>query len=140
MMYQCGLISASTNTPPLARALETSVTEMERCGAGSDAFVVHDLAFHKTLAQACGNPLFMVLNEALHGVFEASIRRRRHDADPYHFGALVEAHRKVASAVQDQDGSRAMAAMRDHFAQAELVATLLELDGAQDHGAAASSS
>jgi len=111
-------------------ALEAAVLAMERCGPGSDAFVIHDLAFHEALAQACGNPLFVVLNRALHGIFEASIRRgRRHYADPYHFGALVEAHRRVAAAVRDRDAAGAEAAMRDHFAQAELVAVLLELDG-----------
>ena len=92
--------------------------------------MVHDLAVHETLAQASGNPLFMVLNGALHGVFEASIRRgRRHYTDPDHFGTLVEAHGRVAVAVRNQDA--AAAAMREHFAQAELVAILLELDGSE---------
>lgn len=122
-------LAATHRRDAQATALEASVTEMKRCGPGSDAFVVHDLAFHETLAQASDNPLFMVFNQALHGVFEASIRRGRHHyADPYHFGALVEAHRKVATAVRHQNAAAAATAMREHFAQAELVAMLLELD------------
>lgn len=116
-----------------ASVLERTVTEMERCGPGNDTFVAQDLVFHETLAQASGNPLFVVLSQALHGAFEASIRRGQHHyADPYHFGALVDAHRRVAVAVRDQDAAGASAAMREHFAQAELVAMLLELDSS--HG------
>lgn len=137
MEIQAAGLAATHRSAAQASVLEGTVTEMERCGPGRDTFVVHDLAFHEALAQASGNPLFVVLNRALHGVFEASIRRgRRHYADPYHFGALVEAHRRVAVAVRDQDASGAAAAMREHFAQAELVAMLLELDGSEagEHG------
>lgn len=127
---QAAGLAATHRSALQASALEATVTEMELCGPASDAFVIHDLAFHETLAEASGNPLFVVLGRALHGVFEASIRRgQRHYADPYHFGALVEAHRRVAAAVRDQDAPAAAAAMREHFAQAELVAILLDLDG-----------
>lgn len=134
---QAAGLAATHRSAAQASALEGTVTEMERCGPGSDAFVVHDLRFHETLAQASGNPLFAVLDGALHVVFEASIRRGRHHyADPYHFGALVDAHRRVAVAVRNRDASGAAAAMREHFAQAEQVAMLLELDGSEgkEHG------
>ncbi|EYB67201.1 hypothetical protein DEIPH_ctg047orf0002 [Deinococcus phoenicis] len=129
---QAASLAAMHRSAAQAAALEGTVTGMERSGPGGDAFVTHDLAFHETLAQASGNPLFAVLNRALHRVFESSIRRGQHHyADPYHFGALVEAHRKVAAAVRNQDAPGAAAAMREHFAQAELVAMLLELDSGE---------
>ena len=85
-----------------------------------------DLALHRVVAEASGNPLVVFILDGLAGLLRAvrvsSLLHRRSRGDEV--GPVIEAHRAIVDAIADGDPLRAAAAMRDH-----LVTTSREFDG-----------
>jgi GntR family transcriptional repressor for pyruvate dehydrogenase complex len=74
-----------------------------------------DVAFHRKIAEATGNALFLVLIDSL-GEVLFTIRRKTLD-NPGRGAVALEAHRAVARALQKRDAAGAVQAMRDHLAE-----------------------
>lgn len=72
-----------------------------------------DVAFHRAIAEATGNPLFLVLVDSLGDVL-LDIRRATL-GDPARGRVALEAHRAVAEALERRDADLAVAAMRAHL-------------------------
>lgn len=83
------------------------------------AFVAYDLAFHRTLAEATGNPFYVVLIEACRAAFAASmdagLRRRFGRAG---LERVHRVHAEIVAAVQSRDAAGAADAMTRHFDEA----------------------
>ena len=72
-----------------------------------------DVAFHRSIAEATGNPLFLVLVDSLSDVlFEI---RRATLGNPKRGAVAVEAHRAVLEAIEHRDVEGAEQAMRAHL-------------------------
>lgn len=74
-----------------------------------------DVAFHRKIAEATGNELFLVLIDSLGDVL-FTIRRKTLD-NPGRGAVALDAHRAIAVALQKRDAEAAIRAMRDHLAE-----------------------
>lgn len=97
--------------------LHTHLRDLE--GAGDDrAFHRADLALHRAVAAASGNPLMTLILDALapllHDVRTRSLRNRR--ARGEELGPVIDQHRAVVAAIEAADPGAAAAAMRHHLA------------------------
>jgi Transcriptional regulators len=98
-------------------AMQAAIDEMRERPAQPAGYVDADLAFHRALAAATGNPLWSALLDSLNDLLrryrEASFRGRE--------SALraVRQHQKILDAVKNQDASGAAAAMRQHLRYSE---------------------
>lgn len=72
-----------------------------------------DLAFHRAIAEATGNELFLVLVDSVGDVL-LDIRRATL-VDPRRVDVALKAHRKVVRALQARDEPAAIDAMREHL-------------------------
>lgn len=79
----------------------------------AEAASAADVAFHRAIAAATGNPLFLVLVDSLGDVL-LQIRRATLD-DPERGRVAVAAHRAIADALLVRDAEGAVARMRDHL-------------------------
>jgi GntR family transcriptional regulator, transcriptional repressor for pyruvate dehydrogenase complex len=79
----------------------------------ADAASAADVAFHRGIAEATANPLFLVLVDSL-GEVMFHIRKATLD-DPERGRTAVAAHRRIAEALAARDVVGAVAAMRDHL-------------------------
>jgi GntR family transcriptional repressor for pyruvate dehydrogenase complex len=79
----------------------------------ADAASAADVDFHRAIAEATANPLFLVLVDSL-GEVMLHIRRATLD-DPRRGETAVAAHRRIAQALIARDLPGAVAAMKDHL-------------------------
>jgi DNA-binding FadR family transcriptional regulator len=98
-------------------AIRRALAEIERARkAGRDA-AGEDLAFHLTIAQATGNPLFLELLRFLNQFLYIGIRVGRANEDQraeFSEQTRVE-HMAIASAIERQDPEAAAAAAKNHM-------------------------
>ena len=82
------------------------LNDLERC---SDA----DVAFHRAIAEATGNELFLVLVDSLGDVM-LHIRRATL-VDPRRGAVALAAHRRIAKALVSKDAATAVQEMKEHL-------------------------
>lgn len=82
--------------------------DMQANAYDADVAIQHDVRFHETLAEACGNPLLRSLSRSigllLHANFQLAIQVDNA------FIRNLEDHRKIAEAIQNRDPEAARAA------------------------------
>lgn len=114
--------------PALARmaALKARRDDVEQLfrlaakAAASDDADGHELwdgAFHRKIAQAAGNALFLALFDAVDHVRERQpwrVMRQRARSAPRHL-LYVDQHERIVAAIAARDPARAASAMRDHL-------------------------
>lgn len=101
--------------------------DMEETGAAGDlaAFLEHDVAFHRTLLQTSGNPMFAGLCDVVEEVLRG--RTDHHLMPPQPKPEARDLHTRVARAVASGDADDARTAMTALCL--EVVATIAELGG-----------
>jgi GntR family transcriptional repressor for pyruvate dehydrogenase complex len=109
----------------LSRLLEL----MEQEDACPREYVALDLLFHRTLAEATGNPVFFVLIEALADLLIRS--RLRAIQAPGGLGESLEGHKAICRAVEEGNPQLARAAMRQHLGSTKSRLSWLEGTGSQ---------
>jgi Transcriptional regulators len=87
-------------------------------------FLVHDVAFHRAVASASGNPTLATLVEMVSTVLYE--RRRETIARAHDFNEALELHRQVYRAIRSRQPDEARAAMRDHIIRAQRAFALEE--------------
>lgn len=92
---------------------ETIVLFENEC-ADLEKSVLHDLAFHRALATATHNELFLVLHDSI-GKMLIEVRRRNLSRGRKERRLVVEMHRRIGDAVAAHDPEAAREAMRDHL-------------------------
>lgn len=82
-----------------------------------ESFVVHDIAFHDLILDACGNSFLRILLDPL----QALLKERRTETSrvPAVQEHAIEMHAAVLAALRTQDPDRAHAAMSAHMDQTE---------------------
>lgn len=110
-----GLAAERCREDQLAPIAE-ELAEMFATAEDPEAFLIHDIRFHRAVAQACGNPILASLMESIAGgLYEE--RRVRVGTAANRQSTLV-AHRKLYHAVRRRDAVAARAAMETHLAAA----------------------
>jgi GntR family transcriptional repressor for pyruvate dehydrogenase complex len=98
-------------------AMQSAIEEMRARPAQPAGYVDADLAFHRALAFATGNPLWGALLDALNDL----LRRYREASFRGLDSALLAArqHQEILDAVQNHDAAAATEAMRLHLQRSE---------------------
>jgi DNA-binding FadR family transcriptional regulator len=105
-------LAASRATREQCAALASAVSDMAVHGRNGDleAYLVADVAFHRTLLEASGNEMVRALGDV---VAEVLAGRTHHDLMPARPNpAAIALHDDVARAVRNGDGTAAERAMR----------------------------
>jgi DNA-binding FadR family transcriptional regulator len=111
-------LAAHHATPEQCGELTAAVIGMSVTGQTGDleAYLAHDIAFHRVLLEASGNELFAGLTDV---VAEVLAGRTHHQLMPSRpEPAAIRLHGDVAEAVSARDPVRAEAAMREILAEA----------------------
>lgn len=98
-------------------AISDEVTGMFASLEDPQAFLVHDIRFHRAVATACGNPILASVVEMVSGMFYEQRRRtaaRARDRRP-----AAEMHRQIYQSIRDRDRTRAGQLMNEHLQLAE---------------------
>jgi len=81
------------------------------------AFLQHDIAFHRALAACCGNPIVTTLVDMVSELFRQQRRQtinRAHDLKE-----AADEHRRIYLAIRANDADRARRMMTEHLMRAE---------------------
>jgi GntR family transcriptional repressor for pyruvate dehydrogenase complex len=96
-------------------------------------FLVHDIAFHRAVAAASGNPTLATLVEMVSAIL---YERRRDTIERAHdFNEALELHRKVYRAIRARNPEEAREAMREHIVRAQRAFALEEAQQQEDNKA-----
>jgi GntR family transcriptional repressor for pyruvate dehydrogenase complex len=93
------------------RTLETTIPDLETAKS-LDRRVEADLLFHRTLAEATGNPVFPLLLDTVAGLLRAS---RVASIGTHGVAAAVEGHREILEAMRSRNPKAAREAMLRHL-------------------------
>jgi GntR family transcriptional repressor for pyruvate dehydrogenase complex len=111
-----GLAAERARTDQLASIAE----EVADCFASVDdaqAFLVHDIRFHRAVAAASGNPILASVVEMVSALF---YERRRQTADRARdLREPAQLHRRIYQAIRARDRERAQALMNEHLLHAQ---------------------
>jgi len=107
-----GLAAERAKADDLAAIAE----EVAECFASLEdpqAFLVHDIRFHRAVAAASGNPILASVVEMVSAIF---YERRRQTADRAHdLRGPAQLHRRIYQAIRARDRERAQAMMNEHL-------------------------
>jgi len=121
-----GLAAERVTEDDIARIDETIVLLENECH-DLEKSVQHDLAFHRSLATATHNELFLVLHDSM-GEMLLEVRRRNLSRGPTERRLVVDMHRRIRDAVAAHDPEAAKQAMREHLEHVQ--ATWSDQEGA----------
>ena len=79
------------------------------------AFLVHDIRFHRLVAAASGNQIVAALVEMVAELYYERRRQTAERATGRNLHDAAELHRRVYQAIRAKDSERAMAAMNEHL-------------------------
>jgi GntR family transcriptional repressor for pyruvate dehydrogenase complex len=113
-------LAAQRATPAEIARIEESVTTMTASVDDLESCVEADLAFHRALAAASHNELFLVLHDSI-GEALLEVRRRKLARGVQQRAECARAHRAILAAVTARDPGAAQAAMRSHLSELESV-------------------
>ena len=113
--------AAERATPDQVIALSDETTAMYASLAEPDAFLVHDIRFHRAIGAAANNPVLASLVEMVSSIFY----KARHETVRFATDLRVAAdeHRAIYQAIRSHDADRARQAMTDHLRRAERAQT-----------------
>ncbi|HEX3438246.1 MAG TPA: FadR/GntR family transcriptional regulator [Pseudacidobacterium sp.] len=98
-------------------ALAEEVTEMYATFHEPQEYLIHDMRFHRTIAEASGNPILAVLMEtitaALYDERRKTVERSRD------LKQSAEIHREIYRAIRSRNAKEARAVMERHLKMAE---------------------
>ena len=98
-------------------AMADEVTGMFAALEDPQAFLVHDIRFHRAVASGSANPILASLVEMVSAIF---YERRRRTADrARNLRATAEMHRQIYQAIRARDRARAEQLMGEHLLRAQ---------------------
>ncbi len=118
-----GLAAEHATSEQLA-TLADEIAEMYATLSDPQEYLVHDIRFHRAVAEASGNPTLATLVEMVSAVM---YERRRETIDRAHdFSESLEFHQQVYRAIRARQPDEARAAMREHIVRAQRAFALEE--------------
>jgi GntR family transcriptional repressor for pyruvate dehydrogenase complex len=118
-----GLAAERASGDQLA-AMSDEIAEMFATLEDPQQFLVHDIAFHRAVAAASGNPTLATLVEMVSAVMYE--RRRETIGRAHDFNEALELHRDIYRAIRAKKPDEARAAMREHIDRARKAFALEE--------------
>ncbi|HKB10400.1 MAG TPA: FadR/GntR family transcriptional regulator [Vicinamibacterales bacterium] len=112
-----GLAAERATSDQLA-ALADEVASLFALMHEPQAFLVHDVSFHRGVAASSGNPILAALIEMVSALYYERRRKTAERAVPRDRRAAAEAHRRIYQAIRGRDADAARRAMHDHLVEA----------------------
>jgi GntR family transcriptional regulator, transcriptional repressor for pyruvate dehydrogenase complex len=108
--------AAERATPEDLAVMEQTLTQMREHIDDLEVCAQADLAFHRALALATHNELFLMLHDSMYAPL-IEVRRHNLARGVTRRRKTVTAHRKILSAVRHGDAGQAAAMMREHLGE-----------------------
>ncbi len=118
LMFETGLVGLAAERATRAQIvrLEQALAAQEAAVGDAARFVAADIAFHRTIAEVAGNPIYTAVSEAmLEWAFSQYPRMLRVKGAE---ALTLDEHRAVLARVRAGDKAGAVAAMRAHLTRA----------------------
>src|SRR5690349_18110301 len=117
-------LAAERATGDQLATLAEEIAEMFAALKDPQQFLVHDIAFHRAVASASGNPTLATLVEMVSAIL---YERRRDTIERAHdFNEALDLHRKIYRAIRARKPEEAREAMREHIVRAQRAFALEE--------------
>src|ERR1044071_7630396 len=117
-------LAAERATGDQLATMSEEIAEMFAALKDPQQFLVHDIAFHRAVAAASGNPTLATLVEMVSAIL---YERRRDTIERAHdFNEALELHRRVYRAIRSRNAEEAREAMREHIVRAQRAFALEE--------------
>jgi GntR family transcriptional repressor for pyruvate dehydrogenase complex len=111
-------LAAERATPEQLATMADAVTSLFALMNEPQAFLVHDVDFHRTVAASSGNPILAALIEMVSALYYERRRQSAERAANRDLRAAAEAHRRIYQAIRTRDVEAARRAMHDHLIEA----------------------
>ena len=120
MLLECSLaaLAAERGKREHLTSLAEEVAELYATVDDPAEYLIHDVRFHRTIAQASGNPILAALMETI----TASLydRRRKTVEHAHDLKDSAEMHREIYRAIRAKDATAARKAMQHHLQMAQI--------------------
>lgn len=117
-------LAAEHATGEQLATLADEIAEMYASLNDPQEYLVHDIRFHRAIAEASGNPTLATLVEMVSAVM---YERRRETIERAHdFSESLDLHQQVYRAIRARQPEEARAAMREHIVRAQQAFALEE--------------
>lgn len=111
-------LAAERATPEQLAALADAVASLFALMDEPQAFLIHDVDFHRAVAASSGNPILAALIEMVSNLYYEHRRRTAERAANRDLRAAAEAHRRIYQAIRARNPEAARTAMHDHLVEA----------------------
>jgi GntR family transcriptional repressor for pyruvate dehydrogenase complex len=111
-------LAAERATPEQMAVLADAVTSLFALTDQPQAFLVHDVDFHRAVAGSSGNPILAALIEMVSALYYERRRQTAERAADRDLRAAAEAHRRIYRAIRAHDAEGARRSMHDHLVEA----------------------
>jgi GntR family transcriptional regulator, transcriptional repressor for pyruvate dehydrogenase complex len=111
-------LAADRATPDQLATMADEVTSLFALMNEPQAFLVHDVDFHRTVAASSGNPILAALIEMVSALYYERRRKTAERAANRDLRAAADAHRRIYQAIRAHDADGARRAMHDHLVEA----------------------
>jgi GntR family transcriptional repressor for pyruvate dehydrogenase complex len=110
-------LAADRATPDRLMPISDETSGMFASMDDRQAFLLHDIAFHRAVASACANPILSSLVDMVSELFRQQRRQTINRANDLKDAA--EEHRRIYLAIRGRDPERARRMMSEHLLRAE---------------------
>jgi len=111
-------LAAERATPDQLASLADAVTSLFALTDQPQAFLVHDVDFHRIVAATSGNPILVALIEMVSALYYERRRKTAERAANRDLRSAAEAHRRIYQAIRQRDADGARRAMHEHLVEA----------------------
>jgi len=111
-------LAAQRATADQIASMAEEVASLFATMADPQRFLVHDIAFHRIVASASGNPIVAALVEMVSALYYERRRATATRASRRDLRDAAEAHRRIYRAIRAGDAPAARAAMHEHLTTA----------------------
>jgi len=108
-------MAAERATPEQLTAISEEITNLFASMEDPQAFLVHDIRFHRAVAAASSNPIVASLVEMVSALYYDRRRKTAEQATGRNLRDAAEAHRRVYHAIRSRNAEEARAAMNEHL-------------------------
>jgi GntR family transcriptional regulator, transcriptional repressor for pyruvate dehydrogenase complex len=111
-------LAAERATPEQLASLAEEVASLFASMPDPQRFLVHDINFHRALAEASGNPIVASIVEMVSALYYERRRQTAERASERDLRDAAEMHRRIYTAVRSREPEAARQAMHEHLTQA----------------------
>jgi GntR family transcriptional repressor for pyruvate dehydrogenase complex len=111
-------LAAESATPEQIASLAEEVASLFSAMDDPQRFLVHDIAFHRRLALASGNPIIAAVVEMVSALYYKQRRETATQASDRDLRDAAESHREIYQAIRRRDAQKARSAMNEHLLKA----------------------